>query len=133
MEDLSSRYTEKKLRLEQALTKIKLQLDYTMNLTESVLRKLKGDLKDNQKEVVKFITDCFDDMFEDNGFVIWLANGAGYKPNRLKQILKKNKPNKRNSKFTAANFQEIYDFWLDNCINSNTSAYNMKRITKRLF
>ena len=66
--------------------------------------KLKRGLKDNQKEAVKLITDCFDDMLEDNGFITWLENGTGYKPNRLKQILKENKPNKRNSKFTAANF-----------------------------
>ena len=65
-------------------------------------------------------------MLEDNVFITWLANGTGYKPNRLKEILKGNKPNKRTSKFTAANFQEIYDFWLDNCINSNESSYNMK-------
>ena len=69
-------------------------------------------------------------MLEDNVFITWLANGTGYKSNRLKEILKGNKPNKRTSKFTAANFQEIYDFWLDNCINSNESSYNMKRVTK---
>ena len=72
MEDhLSSPNTEKKSRLGQALTKIKLQLglDYMINLTESVLMKLKRDLKDNQKEAVKFITDCFHDMLEDNGFI----------------------------------------------------------------
>ena len=39
------------------------------------------ELKDNQKEAVEFITDCFDDMMEDNGFITWLANGTGYKPN----------------------------------------------------
>ena len=27
--------------------------------------KLKRDLKDNQKEAVKFITDCFNDIVED--------------------------------------------------------------------
>ena len=68
-EDLSSQNTEKKLRLEQDLMKIKLQLDYAMNLTDSLLIKLKRVLKDNQKEAVKFITDCFDDMLEDNGFI----------------------------------------------------------------
>ena len=67
--DLSSQNTEKKLRLEQDLMKIKLQLDYAMNLTDSLLIKLKRVLKDNQKEAVKFITDCFDDMLEDNGFI----------------------------------------------------------------
>ena len=45
MEDLSSQNTEKKSRLEQALTKIKLELDYTMNLAESVLMKLKKGLE----------------------------------------------------------------------------------------
>ena len=50
-------------------------------------------LKDNQKEAVKFITDCFDDILEDSGFITWLANGTGYKPNQLKQILKENMPN----------------------------------------
>ena len=68
-EDLSSQNTEKKLRLEQDLMKIKLQLDYAMNLTDSLLIKLKRVLKDNQKEAVKFIADCFDDMLEDNGFI----------------------------------------------------------------
>ena len=33
---------------------------FSMNLTENVLTKLKRDLKVNQKEAVKFITDCFD-------------------------------------------------------------------------
>ena len=95
--------------------------------------KLKWNLKDNRKEALKFITVCFDDILEENGFITWLPNGTGCKPNRLKQTLKENKPNEQNSKFTAANFQEIHDFWLDNCINSNESAYNMKRITKRSF
>ena len=44
--------------------------------------KFKRDLKDNKKEAVKFITSCFDDMLEDNGFITWLANGTGYKQNR---------------------------------------------------
>ena len=47
MEDLSSLNADKKSRLEQALTKIKFQLGYTMNLTESVVMKLKRDLKYN--------------------------------------------------------------------------------------
>ena len=108
-------------------------LDYLMNVTESVLKKLKRDFKENQKEAVKFICDCFDNMLDDDGFIAWLVSGAGYKARRLKQILKDKKPNKRNSKFTSTDFQEIYNFWLDNSINSNESAYNMKHINKRLF
>ena len=47
--------------------------------------KLKREMKDNKKEAVKFITDCFDDILEDYGFITWLANGTGYKPNQLKK------------------------------------------------
>ena len=36
-----------------------MQLDYSINLSESVLEKLKRDLKDNKKEAVKFINDRF--------------------------------------------------------------------------
>ena len=35
-----------------------MQLDFSINLSESVLEKLKRDLKDNKKEAVKFINDC---------------------------------------------------------------------------
>ena len=66
-------------------------------------------------------------MLEDNCFIIWLVNDTRYKPNRLKQTLRENKPNEQNSKFMTANFQEIYDFWLDNCINPNESAYKPKQ------
>ena len=59
--------------------------------------------------------------------------GKWYRLQAKSKENKENKLNKRNSKFTAANFQKIYDFWLDNCINSNESAYNMKRITKHSF
>ena len=72
-------------------------------------------------------------MLDDDDFIGWLANGTGYKANRLKQILKENRPNKRNSKFTTETYQEIYDFWIENSINSNESFYNMKRISKRDF
>ena len=121
-----------KARLERTLPKLKLQLDYSMNVTESALKKLKKDLKKNQKEAVKFVCDCFDDMLDYYGFIAWLANGVGYKPCQLKQILK-DKPNKRNNKFTSTDFEEIYVFWLDSSINSNESAYNIKRINKRSF
>ena len=84
-----------------------------MNVTESVLKKLKRDLKENQKEAVKFIYDCFDDMLDDDSFIAWLAKGVGYKPCQLKQILIEKKPNKNNSKLTSTDFQEIYDSWLD--------------------
>ena len=121
-----------KARLERTLPKLKLQLDYSMNVTESALKKLKKDLKKNQIEAVKFVCDCFDDMLDYYGFIAWLTNGVGYKPCQLKQILK-DKPNKRNNKFTSTDFEEIYVFWLDSSINSNESAYNIKRINKRSF
>ena len=61
------------------------------------------------------------------------ANATGYKPLQLTQILMENQPNKRNCKFIQANFQEIGDFWLGNCVNSDESVYNLKRITKHYF
>lgn len=44
-------------------------------------------------------------MLDDNG---WMVSKAC----RIKQILKENQPNKRNSKFTPATYQDI--FWLEN-------------------
>ena len=68
MEDLYSQNTEKKSRLEQALkilrsNQVLVKLNDEFN--ESVLMKFKRDLKDNQKEAVKFITDYFDDILKD--------------------------------------------------------------------
>ena len=77
------------------LSKIRQQLDYSMNVTESVLEKLKKDFKDNKKGAVKFILDCFDEMLNDDGFIAWLTISINYKPCRLKQILNENKPNNR--------------------------------------
>ena len=51
-------------------------------------------------------------MLDDDGFI----KGVGYKRCRLKQILTGKKPNKRNRKFTSTDYQEIYDFWLNNSI-----------------
>lgn len=118
-------------KLEKALSKIKLQLDYSLNVSECVVEKLKQDLKTDKKEALKFIHEYFGDMLDDEGFIRWLANRTGYTPIRFIQMLKENRPNKRNSKFSNETYQEIYDFWLANSINSNESAYNMKRISKR--
>ena len=63
-------------------------------------------------------------MISDDGFIRWLANGVSYQPARLKQLLKENKTNTKNTKFGQEDFQEIYDFWLQNCINSNESFYS---------
>ena len=84
-------------------------------------------------EAVKFIHDFFEDMISDDGFIRWLAKGVGYQPARLWQLLKENTTNTRNTKFGQDDFQEIHDFWLQNCINSNESFYNLAKITKRSF
>lgn len=123
----------KQSRLEKTLSNIKQQLDYSMNVSESVVEKLKRDFKDNKNEALNYIHECFGDMLGDEGFIRWLAKGVGYKPNRLSQILKENRPNMRNTKFTNEIYQQIYDFWIENSINSNESAYNIKRISKRNF
>ena len=51
----------------------------------------------------------------------------------IEKILKDKKQNNKNSKFKSTDFQEIYSFWLDNSVNSNQSAYNMKPINKCFF
>ena len=73
----------KQSRLEKTLNKIKMQMqiDYSMNVAENVLTKLKRDLRENRQEAIKYIFDCFEDMLDDDGFVAWLANATGYKPN----------------------------------------------------
>ena len=45
MEDLSSQNTAKKSSLEQPLTKIKLKLNYAMDLTESVINETQKGLE----------------------------------------------------------------------------------------
>ena len=77
---------KKQSRLQRTIPKIKLHLDYSRNATESVLKKHRRGLKENQKEAVKFVYDYFDDMLDEDGFITSLANGVGYKPCRLKQI-----------------------------------------------
>lgn len=71
----------------------------------------------------------FEDMISDDSFIRWLANAVGYQPVQLKQLLKENKTNTRNAKFGQETSQEIYDFRLQSCINSNKSDYNLTKIT----
>ena len=75
----------------------------------------------------------FEDMISDDSFIRWLANAVGYQPVQLKQLLKENKTNTRNAKFGQETSQEIYDFRLQSCINSNKSDYNLTKITQRSF
>ena len=71
----------------------------------------------------------FEDMISDDSFIRWLANAVGYQPVQLKQLLKENKTNTRNAKFGQETSQEIYDFLLQSCINSNKSDCNLTKIT----
>ena len=79
IDDDPSRRNEMKRKqssLEKTVTKIKMQLGYWINVSESVLEKLKRDLKDNKKGATKFINDCFGEMLDGKGFIGWLANGT---------------------------------------------------------
>ena len=43
-----------------------------MNITENILTKFKRDLRENWKEVIIYILDCFvwiKDMSDDDGFI----------------------------------------------------------------
>ena len=77
--------------------------------------------------------DSFGSYLYDEGFFKWLAKSLLYKPNRLRSILNENKANLKNSSIPENMYQEIYDFWLANSINSNESMYNIRKMRKRDF
>ena len=97
-----------------------------------MILKLKRDLKSTKAEVVEFIKDSFGDMLDDKEFLSWLSKNLEHKPNRLKSLLQDKTHNIRKS-FQPKTYQNFYDFWLQNSINSNDSRSNVVNITKRAF
>ena len=59
-------------------------------------------------------------MLDNMDFVDWLSVKLAYKPNRFKCLLCDNVVNKRKS-LQPETYQDIYNFWLNNSINSNDS------------
>ena len=56
-----------------------------------------------------------------------------YKLCCLKELLTENKWNRRNNHMISTEYQNIYNFWLSNSINSNKSICNVCKITKLSF
>ena len=94
--------------------------------------KLKNDLKTNKKATVNYIKDCFGNMLDNIDFLSWLSVRLGYKPNRMKKLLAEKAPNNRKA-LHATVYQEIYNFWLSESINSNDGRTNVVNISKSLF
>ena len=65
-------------------------------------------------------------------FLSFLYVRLGYKPNRMKKLLVKKAPNNRKS-LDATVYQEIYNFWLSESINSNDGRTNVVNISESLF
>ena len=81
---------------------------------------------------MEFIKDSFGDMLDDKDFLSWLSKKLEYKPNRLKSLLQDKAHNIRKS-LQPKTYQDVYDFWLQNSINSNDSRSNVVNITKHAF
>ena len=71
-------------------------------------------------------------MLDNMDFVDWLSVKLAYKPNQFKSLLSDNVVNKRKS-LQPETYQDIYNFWLNNSINSNDSRSNVVNISKHFF
>ena len=65
---LSASRLSKNLHLEHYLNKIMTSFDYSAKVNNCVIDYLKKKLKDNKKEAVFYITDCFSEMLDDENF-----------------------------------------------------------------
>ena len=114
------------------IKKIKSEHHYEKKLTENLILKLKRYLKSKKAEAVEFIKHSFGDMLDGEDFLSCLSKKLEYKPNRLKSLLQDKAPNIWKS-LQRKTYQDVYDFWLQNGINSNYSRSNVVNITKRAF
>ena len=122
----------KRSRLKNVISKITKNIDHSFTLNQCVIEKLKHDIKNNKSATVHYMRSCFDEMLDDEDFIIWLSLAVGLKPNRLKKLLLENLPNKRNSlKLPPSSRQDIYMTFKS--ITSTDSRNNLKRIPKIKF
>ena len=110
--------------------KISSHLDYSNTVSNCVMKYLKKQLKENKREALIYMNQCFGSMLEDDNFLKWLAKSVNYRPYLLKNHLSKKTRKDRNY---IANHQKIYNFCLQNSIISNDTANSSKRITKMKF
>ena len=105
---------------------------FEKQFSQNLMFKLKNDLKTNKKATVNYIKDCFRNMLDNMDFLSWLSVRVGYKPNRMKKLLAEKAPN-NHKLLDATVYQEIYNFWLSESINSNDGRTNVVNISKSLF
>ena len=99
---------------------------------QNVTEKLKSDLQNDRTSTIEYIKKCFGELIQNEDFVSWLSKKLGYKPSRFQSLLKEKVPNKRKSLHVTI-YQDIYEFWLSNSVNSNESKTNVANISKRAF
>lgn len=119
----------RKKRLEHYLNKILIDFDYSTQVNNCVVNYIKAKLKDDKKEAVNYINECFGEMLNDDNFLKWLADAVDYKVYSLRNVIRLNLGNKKD-RSTLINHQAIYDFWVQNSITSNDSVNSTKKITK---
>ena len=122
----SPEFSSKASRVETVIKRTSSHLDYSNTVSNCVLKYL----KENKKEALIYMNQCFGLLLEDDNFLKWLAKSVSYKPYLLKNHLSKKT---RKDRTCSVNHQKIYNFCLQNSIISNDSANSSKRITKMKF
>ena len=121
----------KKSRLESFINKIATNIDYENKFSSCVMSHLKKKLKENRREAVSYMRECFGTLLDDQHFLKWLSKAVDYKLYRLKNLVS-SKP-RSNRKSYSVPQQEVYDFWVQNSITSNDSTNSSKCVSKMSF
>ena len=121
----------KKSRLESFINKIAANIDYENKFNSCVISHLKKKLKENRREAVSYMRECFGTLLDDQHFLKWLSKAVDYKLYRLKNLVS-SKP-RSNRKSYSVPQQELYDFWIQNFITFIESTNSSKRVSKMSF
>ena len=79
--------SSKTSRLESVIKKIVTNVDFETRFSTYVIEYLQQQLKENPRQAVIYMRECFGTLFEDDFFLNWLANSVGYKPYSLKNLI----------------------------------------------
>ena len=121
----------KKSRLESFINKIATNIDYEDKFNNCVISHLKKKLKENCREAVSYMRECFGTLLDDQHFLKWLSKAVDCKLYQLRNLVK-SKP-RSNRKSYSIPQQEVYDFWVQNSITFNNFTNSSKRVSKMSF
>ena len=116
--------------MESFYNKIATNIDYENKFNSCVISHLKKKLKENRREVVSYMRECFGTSLDDQHFLKWLSKAVDYKLYHLKNLVS-SKPRSNRKSYSVP--QQVYDFWVQNSIMSNDSTNSSKRASKMSF